>query len=218
MEERTIRRHSMRTIVFHWAFSGFVVILVVTGIAMFIPGRGAGGGYATGIIHRAAAVGFLASPLVYSLLSPRSAIDFLKETLRWGKDDLRWFMTAPDYYFGGSGGNMPHQDRLNAGQKMWQLVLVGTDLVFLITGIVMWLFRSSITVTAYEWVLFGHGTAFVIFMLMLLVHLYMSVLHPHMGESIYSMIDGKVSASYAREHHRKWYDRIVPLGDEDTEE
>ena len=104
---------------------------------------------------------------------------------------------------------MPHQDRLNTGQKMWQLVLFGTAIVFLITGAIMWLFRSAIAINVYQWLLFLHGTAFVIFLLMLLVHLYMSVLHPTMRGSFYSMIDGKVSTLHAREHHRKWYDKIV---------
>lgn len=185
---------------------------------MFVSGGGSGGGYATAIIHRIAAVVFLTSPVLHSLVAPKTAVNFLKETLRWGKDDLRWFFTAPDYYFGGSGKRMPNQDRLNTGQKMWQLVLIGTGIVFLITGTLMWLFRSSITVTEYQWILFAHGVAFVIFMLMLLVHLYMSVLHPRMRESIYSMIDGRVSPLYAKEHHRKWYNRTMAMRDKDAEE
>jgi len=217
MEKRTIRRHTWPAVMFHWGFSCFVVILMITGAAMFIPGRGPGGGYATSVIHRIAAVLFLGSPLVYSLVAPRSAANFLRETFTWGKDDLKWFITAPDYYFGGLGKKMPRQDRLNTGQKMWQLVLLGTGVVFVITGALMWLFRSSMAVTVYEWILFAHGTAFVIFMVMLLVHLYMSVLHPHMRESMYAMIDGKISSSYAREHHRKWYDRVTRVSDEEPD-
>ncbi|MFC1924559.1 cytochrome b/b6 domain-containing protein [Chloroflexota bacterium] len=127
----------------------------------------------------------------------------------WGKDDLKWFFAAPGYYFGGSVKNMPHQNRLNTGQKLWQLVLFGTAIMFLITGSVIWLFRSAIAINIYEWILFFHGMAFVILLSMLLLHLYMSVLHPRMRGSFYSMIDGKVSSTYARKHHRKWYEEIM---------
>jgi formate dehydrogenase subunit gamma len=208
MEKRTIERYSKAGIVFHWVFSFLVLILVLTGISMFVPGRGPEGGYATGFTHRICAALFLAIPLLYSLLSPGRAAAFLKDTLDWGTDDLRWFMKAPDYYFGGSGENMPLQDRLNTGQKLWQLVLILTAVLFLVTGSVMWFFKSAIAVNIYQWLLLFHGAAFIIFLFMLIVHLYMSGLHPHMRESLHSMIDGKVSAFYAREHHRKWYERI----------
>jgi len=209
MKKRTVKRYSKSGILFHWIFSSIVILLVITGIEMFIPGRSSGSGYATYIIHRIAAALFIAVPILYSLIAPRAAVGFLKETFNWGKEDLKWLATAPDYYFGGSGNNMPHQDRLNTGQKMWQLVLFTTTIVFLITGAIMWFFRSAIAVNIYQWLLFLHGAAFVVLLFMLLLHLYMSILHPHMRGSIYSMIDGKVSSSYVREHHRKWYDRIM---------
>lgn len=217
MEKRTIQRYSKGGIIFHWTLSFMVVILVITGIIMFVPGRNEGGSYIAGIIHRIAAATFLAIPVLYSLLSPGAAAGFLKETFKWGKDDMKWFIKAPDYYFGGSGENMPPQDRLNTGQKIWQLVLVGTTAVFLVTGVVMWLFRSAIAINIYQWILFFHGAAFIVFLLMLLVHLYMSVLHPRMRGSFYSMIDGKVSASYAREHHRKWYEKLAEKNGEHKE-
>jgi len=209
MAERTVKRYSKSGILFHWAFSSIVMILVITGIEMFIPGRSAGGGHVIGVIHRIAAALFLAVPVLYSILSPGTAASFLKETFSWGKNDLKWFLTAPAYYFGGLGKNMPHQNRLNTGQKLWQLVLFGTAIIFLITGSVIWLFRSAIAINVYEWILFFHGIAFVILLSMLLLHLYMSVLHPRMRGSFNSMIDGKVSFTYAREHHRKWYDEIM---------
>ena len=209
MEKRTVKRYSKTGIIYHWVFSSLVMILVITGLEMFIPGKSAGGGYAVGIVHRAAAALFLAVPLVYSILSYRTAARFLKETFSWGQDDLRWFRRAPDYYFGGPGKSMPDQPRLNTGQKMWQVELCGTAVIFFITGAIMWLFRSAIAINIYQWLLFLHGTAFIIFLLMLIVHIYMSVFHPRMRGAYYSMIDGKVSSSYAKEHHRKWYDEIM---------
>lgn len=218
MEKRTIERYSKAGIVFHWLFSFAALILVLTGIIMFVHQRGSEGVYTIGIIHRIGAALFLAIPLLFSLLSPGRTAAFLKETFNWGKEDFSWFMKAPDYYFGGPGENIPPQDRLNTGQKMWQLVLTGTAIIFLITGAVMWLFKAAIAVNIYQWLLFFHGAAFIVFLLMLLVHIYMSGVHPHMRGSFYSMIDGRVSTSYAREHHRRWYEHITERIEEDDQD
>ncbi len=70
MAKRTVKRYNTSGILFHWIFSSIVTILVITGIEMFIPGRSAGGGYVIGIIHRIAAVLFIATPILYSIFSP----------------------------------------------------------------------------------------------------------------------------------------------------
>ena len=184
---------------------------------MFVTERGYEGNYTVGIIHRTCAALFLVIPLLYSLLSPGRAAAYLKETFQWGGNDLRWFLKAPDYYFGGPEENMLPQERLNTGQKLWQLVLAVTAIVFLVTGATMWLFKSAIAVNIYEWLLFFHGAAFIVLVLMLLVHIYMSGLHPRMRGSFHSMIDGKISASYARKHHEKWYEQIGNQTAEDNQ-
>jgi formate dehydrogenase subunit gamma len=211
MKNRLIERYRKRTILFHWVHAAAFVILLITGATKFLPGIGPSGGYSTGIVHRIAAVVFIALPLLYFFYEPRKAIGFIKETLIWGKDDLKWLIAAPNYYFGGSEEKMPPQDRFNTGQKMWQLVIVVTGCVFLVTGAIMWLFRSKIAIDVYEWVLFVHGIAFIVVFVMFLVHIYMSVLHPRMRGSFSSMLDGKISSSYAKRHHPKWYDRVSSL-------
>jgi formate dehydrogenase subunit gamma len=176
---------------------------------MFLPWTGPSGGYSTGIIHRIAAVAFIASPLVYAYYEPGSIVRFCREIFIWTKDDLKWLRAAPAYYFGGPEESMPPQDRINTGQKFWQLGIFGTSFVFLITGTTMWFFKPIIGVTVYQWILFAHGITFIIVIVMFLVHVYMGVFHPRMGESLRSMLDGKVSPSYARSHYRKWYDRAT---------
>ncbi len=207
-KKRTIERYRKRAILFHWAHTVAFVILIVTGIAMFLPGIGPTGGYSTGIVHRIAAVLFITSPVIYVICEPRGVSRFCREMFTWGKDDLKWLRAAPDYYFGGTESSMHPQDRMNTGQKIWQLVIFGTGIVFLITGAIMWFFKPVIIPVAYQWILFAHGIAFVMVLVMFLVHLYLSVFHPRMRESFLSMMDGKVSPSYAESHYRKWYEEI----------
>ena len=208
MENRTVERYRKRTVLFHWAHAASFAILLLTGTVMFLPGTGPSGGDSIAIVHRIAAVIFIAMPALYAFYEPKAAAGFIRETIFWGKEDLKWLIAAPDHYFGGPEDKMPPQARLNTGQKVWQLVIIGTGFVFLVTGAIMWLFKSRIAIDAYQWVLFVHGTAFVIVFVMFLVHFYMGVFHPGMRESLPSMLDGKISPSYAKRHYRKWYDKV----------
>ena len=98
---------------------------------------------------------------------------------------------------------------MNTGQKVWQLTVLSTSAVFIVTGAIMWFLRQNLQPQAYQWILSIHGIAFVIVTIMFLVHVYMGVLHPRMKGSLRSMLDGKVTPDYAMNHHRKWYDEIT---------
>ena len=50
-------------------------------------------------------------------------------------------------------------------------------------------------------------TAFVVVAVIFLAHFYLRTLHPNFPESLASMLDGKVSESYARDHYSKWNSR-----------
>jgi formate dehydrogenase gamma subunit len=205
VENRTIRRFRKRTIVLHWIHSGAFALLALTGAAMFFHGGGYGGGNILKIIHRAMAILFIAIPLVNYFIDPKTTINFVKETFMWSRDDIKWALAAPGYYFGGPEEWMPPQGHLNAGQKLWQAIIIVTGVVFVVTGIILLVFKWSITISTFEWVLFAHGIAFVIVFLMFMLHTYLAVFHPRFKESFKSMIDGKISPTYARTHYAKWW-------------
>ena len=145
MEARTVERFKKRTIWFHWIHTASFLLLLITGAILFFPGTGgpAAGG-ATRMIHHVAAVVFVAGALLYVPLNPKMALQFVKDTLNWGKDDFNWLKAAPDYYFGGPEDNMPPQSHINTGQRMWQTVILSTGVVFLVTGAIMWFGRGSV--------------------------------------------------------------------------
>ena len=133
---------------------------------------------------------------------------FIKETLTWGKDDIKWLQLAPDYYFGGYDSKMIPQGHVNTGQKMWEFITLSTGILFVITGLLMWFLKDTLTPGVFQWMVVIHDFAFILAFLMLLVHIYTGSLHPRMKESLRSMLDGKVSKNYARSHYSKWYDEI----------
>ncbi|MFO8102048.1 MAG: cytochrome b/b6 domain-containing protein [Dehalococcoidia bacterium] len=207
MEEKTVERFKKRTIWFHWIHTAAFLALLVTGAILFFPGCGApAAGGVTRIVHRVAAVIFVGGAIAYIPLNPRMAVQFVKDCFSFGKGDLGWAMAAPDYYFGGPEENMPPQGHVNTGQKMWQVVILGTGVVFVATGAMMWFWRGDLSEAIFQWTMFAHGLAFILALIMLFVHIYMGAIHPRMSESFKSILIGRISPTYARHHYGKWYE------------
>ena len=212
-EKRVVERFKKRTIWFHWIHTTAFLVLIITGAILFFPGLGApAAGGLTRLIHRIAIVFFVGAPLLYFVLNPRMSLHFIKETLTWGKDDLVWFKKAPDYYFGGAEEKMPPQGYVNTGQKIWQLVVLGTGVLFLVTGVIIWFFKDTLSPGIVQWCVIVHDIAFILAFVMLLVHIYLGIIHPRMTESLRSMWNGKTSVTYAKRHYGKWYDEISASG------
>jgi formate dehydrogenase subunit gamma len=208
MEERTIQRYLNRNIVLHWLHTFSFLLLSLTGILRLFDFIGSDAGSYVRNIHHIAALLFIGIPVFYFLAEIRGTTNFLKETFRWGKEDWKWILAAPDYYFGGSSEKLPPQDRINTGQKLWQLLIIVTGLILAITGIFLYFFRLALPVYVFPWMLLVHGIAFVIIFLVFILHTYLALLHPHFRESWHAMIDGRISDAYAREHYSKWYQKI----------
>jgi formate dehydrogenase subunit gamma len=205
-DARTVIRYRKRTVALHWLHAAAFLILAVTGAVTFFQGGEYSNFFFAKILHRIAAVIFIVVPVINYIVNPGSTVRFIKETFTWGRDDLKWFLAAPDYYFGGSGERMPPQGHINAGQKVWQLLIIITGVVFIGTGIALWGFRSEMALPVYKWLLLVHGAAFIIIVLMFLIHIYLGVFHPRFKESLPSMFNGKISETYAKTHYRKWFE------------
>jgi formate dehydrogenase subunit gamma len=209
MEKRTVERFKKQSILLHWVHAVSFVFMVITGGIMFFHLASFQGGQTVRVIHLTAAAFFVGLPVIYCLVYPKAAANFIKETFHWDINDLRWLKQSPRFYFGGEVNKQPPQDRINGGQKLWQMIAVLACLLLLITGIILWLFRLSISVRTYEVILLTHGIIFLVVLLGFLVHFYVASFHPYFDESLSSMIDGKVTSSYARKHYSRWYDKAV---------
>ena len=207
---KEIERYRKRAIIQHWLIVVCAILLGLTGLFLFVSwfGPAAWGGYSR-LIHRIAAVGFVAIPLIYIVLNPKSTWEWIKEAFTWNTDDLGWLKAAPTYYFGLEIIPMPPQERSNTGQKLWMLVVIITGIIFVVSGGIMWFGKSYVPAGVFQWAVYAHDVAFITAGAMLLVHIALGSLHPRFSEALRSMITGKVSVGYAKSHHGKWYDRIT---------
>jgi formate dehydrogenase subunit gamma len=214
MAHHEVERYSKGARLFHWAITAAALALAITGLILYVPAfGGAAEGSYTRIIHRIAAVIFVASPVLFFLTRPGRALHFIKGIFTWGMDDIAWLKAAPDYYFGGDEKKMPPQGEMNSGQKLWAVVAFLSAIGFVLTGALMWFAKASIPAELFLWATIIHDLCFIVAGAMLLVHLYLGAIHPRMTESLKSMLKGKVSEEYAKSHHGKWYEEISKGGE-----
>jgi formate dehydrogenase subunit gamma len=157
------------------------------------------------LIHRVAAIVFGGVPVVYAILQPRRMWMNMKEFLSFSKYDLLWLKAAFPYYVLGRHADMPPQPRFNTGERLTAVVLVLGTIVFGITGLTMWFLKGIMPQWLFQLMLFGHDLMFLVTFIMFVIHFYLAVVHPMMWQSLVSMRYGVVSESYAREHHTMWY-------------
>ena len=212
--EQEVERYRTPTRILHWIHAGAFTLLFFTGLILFIPQLGflAQDSW-TRVIHRIAAAVFVIAPLIYIPLNWKSSWKGIKEAFSWGADDIGWLMAAPRYYFLSDEKAMPPQDHMNTGQKMWWLMVIVFGIVFVLSGIIMWAFKTVAPAALLEWMVLLHDVAFIASGCMFFVHIYLSVFHPLMRPARTgawsSMARGKVSVDYAKSHHAKWYDKIT---------
>jgi formate dehydrogenase gamma subunit len=204
MEQRTVRRFRTSVIWIHWLHMVAFAILAISGSMMFFHLANFSSGAQIHTVHRITAAFFVLIPVVYSIAAPVSSMTFLKEAFLWNMDDIAWLKASLRYYFY-NRGKMPPQGRINGDQKLWQLVVILTSVILIFTGVVLWFFKFKIPRLTYQGFLLAHSAAFIVVIVMFLWHFYIRSLHPNFGESLSSMIDGKISETYAAQHYAKWY-------------
>ncbi len=209
--EQEVERYRKPTRILHWVHAGAFTLLFLTGLILFIPSLGflAQDSW-TRVIHRIAAVLFVVAPLIYIPLNWKSTLRGIKDAFSWGVDDIGWLKAAPLYYFLCDEEVMPPQEHMNTGQKMWWLMVIVFGGIFVISGLIMWAFKTVAPAALLQWMVFIHDVAFIATGTMFFVHIYLSVIHPLMRPlrtgAWSSMARGKVSVEYAKSHHAKWYE------------
>ncbi len=209
MTHHEVEKYRKPTRILHWVHASAFVLLFLTGLVLFIPQLGflAQGSW-TRLIHRIAAAIFIIAPLIYIPMKWKATVKGIKEAFTWGSDDLGWLQAAPRFYFLNDEKDMPPQGHMNTGQKMWWFLVIVFGVVFVISGLIMWFFKTTAPVALLQWMVFLHDIAFIVTGAMLFVHIYLGVFHPLMTESWGAITGGKISAEYAKTHHRKWYDEV----------
>jgi formate dehydrogenase subunit gamma len=208
---------------FHWMYGVSWILLVLTG-AVFLwranPHSAAGGlgpmlqgsvGQSARFIHRVAAVVLMASPLVWLLGNPKTALTDLKELLHFRADDMKYMLVAPLHYTVGKPA-LPPQGKYNGGHKVNFYIVVLTFIGFVVSGLTMWFGRGAVSDETFKLMQIIHSLSFWGGLCMGLLHIYLTMIHPFTSRSLSAMVSGWVDLDYAVAEHSLWVEESMKNG------
>jgi formate dehydrogenase subunit gamma len=200
----TVDRYTAGARINHWITATSLVLLALSGLALFHPSlfflTGLfGGGQWTRAIH----------PWIGVLLFFSFAglfIRFWRANL-WRSEDGTWLARLRDV-LAGNDEKLPEVGKYNAGQKavFWGMSLL---IIILITsGFVIWdqYFSQYTTIDQKRVAVLLHAAAAVAIICVWIVHVYAAI---WVRGTIGAMTRGRVTGGWAWRHHRKWLRELV---------
>lgn len=190
-----VRKSSVDEVVNHWILAGSCILLIITGFAFLFHLQGVGavfGGFEVmKSVHNWAGVVFSVS-LVYSMRH------YLKESLEYDADDRRWFKVAGGYL--SHKVKVPPMGKYNPGQKLYYLVILLAGIAIAASGFAIWFMKDDGNIMLLSHLI--HNVAFVIFVIVVPVHIYLGTLANPGTFRI--MVTGTMPLETAKKRHPKW--------------
>jgi formate dehydrogenase subunit gamma len=193
---RYVRRFSRTERLLHWANAVGFFFLLASGLALYLPSVEVWLGRRPLVqdVHFYAGLGWIAVLVLIAVLGDRRGLlRTARELDGFDGDDLRWL----------AGRRPAPQGRFNAGQKINAAITAGLTLLFLCSGVLLWLgerdtrFRFASTVILHDGLMY-------VSLGLLVGHLYLAVIHPATRHALRGITVGTVSEEWATRHHPKW--------------
>lgn len=200
----TVDRYATGARVNHWITAASLVLLAISGLALFHPSlfflTGLfGGGAWTRAIHP-----WIGVVLLFGFAG--LFLRFWKLNL-WERTDNVWMGRIKDVLTG-HDENLPEVGKYNAGQKMvfWSMSLL--IIVLFTSGIVIWqqYFDAYFTVEQKRVAVLVHSISAIVAICVWIVHVYAAI---WVRGTISAMTRGRVTGGWAWRHHRKWLRDLV---------
>ena len=202
LRENRIVRYTLDERIHHWLGSITYIYCLLTGLAFWSPylfwlAVLMGGGATARFLHPWSGVLFTISMLWLLKL--------------WSKDmattdaDRAW-SKAMKYYIENEDEKVPPEGRFNYGQKLFFWLMLYGALLLLLSGLGLW-FVQSIPPWLRHLSIAVHVIAALTTIAGFIIHVYMST--AMVRGSFSAMVEGEVTASWARHHHRLWYERVT---------
>jgi formate dehydrogenase subunit gamma len=196
--ERRLARFGRTERAVHWVHATAFFILLGTGLCLYLPSLSelvSRRGLVKGI-HIYTAIAWAVALVLIALTGDRRALArTARELDRFDADDRAWLLRR----------RVP-QGRLNAGQKLNAIVTIAFALLFAITGFFLWYgerntrFRSPNALLVHDWLMY-------VSFILLVGHLYLSLIYPKTRHALSGITRGWVDESWALQHHRKWVEQ-----------
>lgn len=199
-----VDRYTVAARINHWITAVSLVLLALSGLALFTPAlyflTGLfGGGQLTRIIHP-----WIGVVLFLSFMG--LFFRFFRLNL-WEKNDSVWMSRLRDV-LANDENKLPEVGKYNAGQKMvfWSMSLF--ILVLITSGVVIWdqYFGNYFTIEQKRIAVLIHSVTAIVAICVWIVHVYAAI---WVRGTIGAMTRGKVTGGWAWRHHRRWLKDLV---------
>jgi formate dehydrogenase subunit gamma len=193
---RYVRRFSRTERALHWANALGFLVLLASGLVLYLPSLAVLVGRRPLVkdVHFWTGIAWIAVLAAIALAGDRRGLlRTARELDRFDRDDARWLL----------GRRPAPQGRFNAGQKLNASLTGAFTLLFLVSGLLLWLgerdtrFRFASTVVLHDGLMYAA-------LVLLVGHLYLAVVHPATRHALRGMTVGTVDEEWARRHHAKW--------------
>jgi len=200
----TVDRYTGGARINHWITATCLVLLAISGLALFHPSLFFlttlfGGGQNTRAIHP-----WLGVILFFSFSG--MFIRFWKANL-WKAEDGTWMARLLDVLTAREE-RLPEVGKYNAGQKVvfWSMSIL--IIVLICSGLLIWdqYFAEFSTIETKRFAVLIHALAAVTIICVWIVHVYAAI---WVRGTIGAMTRGQVTGGWAWRHHRKWLRELV---------
>jgi formate dehydrogenase subunit gamma len=206
-----IRRFTPVQIAAHLLLAVTFLAMLWTGACLYFPGLAEVMGRPLAkAVHLWSSGVLVAGLAVMAAFRPRDLGRVVREAEALDRADVTWLKGGPRRVVDHRGA--PEQGWLNAGQKLATAVMLGLLVVLYGTGLVMWLG------TGVTWLRIGsgavdvHDLATILFVLLLLGHLYLALLNRATRPALRGIVTGEVDREWARANHGRWVREMEERG------
>jgi formate dehydrogenase subunit gamma len=191
------RRFSRTERTLHWANAIGFFFLLATGLILYLPSLSIAVGRRPLIreYHFYGGIAWIAVLILVILGgNRRGVLRTARELDEFDRDDLHWLLGRRP---------TPPQGRFNAGQKINALLTAAFALLFLVSGLLLW-FGERNTRYRFASTIILHDGLMYVSLVLLVGHLYLTLIHPTTRHSLRGMTLGTVNEDWAALHHAKW--------------
>jgi len=200
----TVSRYTAAARVNHWITAASLVLLAISGLALFHPvlfflAGLFGGGENARALHP-----WIGVVLFFSFLG--LFLRFWRANL-WRREDGTWLARLRDV-LSAHEERLPEVDKYNAGQKLVFWLMSILIVVLISSGLAIWdqYFSAYTTIEQKRLAVLVHSLAAVVIISVWIVHVYAAI---WVRGTIGAMTRGEVTGGWAWRHHRKWLRKLV---------
>lgn len=218
-----IQRHSLLARITHGVTAVTCVLLVISGLFVFVPplARLAGPDvtFVIRMSHRVIGLIFVIVPLISAISAPKGAWHIFKEDFftKWDKDDRKWMVLFLPYLFLAKYMHMPDQHQNKSGQRFADGMILLAGIEMGITGVVLLLGSTLFDLgpAAHAGWLLAHDIGFFVICVFGMMHIFMGsgLWQPYRGCGKLMFGSGRIEESTALYHWGHWARKELESGE-----